>query len=681
MRPWIGNTRMNNRSRIESSAPIPSPDGLENLVALTLFLPIGVLAALTVVTHVSQLFELPFQIYAYLAISVAGLFAVPTAARLGICLATMSLVDRKNGLSLLLLGLTGTALAIVSHRANPDDYYYLPNARYFLEHPATPLTLDLHYLFSESEPFLSFTWATSNPYEFLYAILDFMFGVDFLWGYYVLGSALVGFLIPLALYSLTRVFVADHVQAFFGVTVALLLVVLLFETHQTFGNFSFVRAFQGKVFVLTICLPALAAASLRFLTNRCLFHWAMVLAICVAGLGTSASSIILLPPLGLIIVSALWGGGGLQISRRSFIRRIILYGLAFTYLIVYAVVYRLYFASDLGFYSQANVAWPKSFLGHLALFFPRHYRGSGLSLSEAFEGVYRFLLIPYTPVAVALSIVSVIGFSSGWIRRFLLTWLFIAVSLFLNPWSGDILIRYFTSPNIYWRMFYLLPFPLAAAIVGARLHIRIGERFGLNLSWVGLIAFAALSFLSLWERNLIEVPARYKLPHAKYEAATVIVEQAPPGPMLAPLDVAGIVAMLSANHPQIIIKGWVVATWLAARGRHEEAEHRRRAGSFVRSGDEADLAAFEAVLARYRLASVVLHKKAFDSQTRPVALLKDKGFCVVHLTGDYKLFMQDDICNPPWKGLHGRSSFRERLPVPATELVVEKARQASPGNV
>lgn len=648
---------MSNRPRIESAAPIPYPDGLENLVALTLFLPVGVLAAVTVITHISQLFELPFRVYAYFSVAVSALFVIPTTYRLAREVATTSPSQRKNGLSLILLGLTGATLAVVSNRASIDDYGYLANARYFLEYPATPLNLDIHYLFSKSEPFRSLTWATSNPYEFLYAALDFVFGVDFLWAYYVLGATVIGFLIPLALYSLTRVFVADHAQAFFGVMVALLLVILLFEANRTFGNYSFVRAFQGEVFVLTICLPALAAASLRFLTDRCLFHWAMVLSICVAGLGASASSIILLPPLGLTIVGALWGG---PISRRAFTRRVILYGSAFAYLVVYGVIYRLYFASDLGLDSPAHAGWPRSFLRHLAFFWPPGTRE--LPPPGTLDSIFLSLTpIPYTPVAVTLSIVSAIGLSSGWTRRFLLTWLSIVISLFLNPWSGDILIRYFTGPNIYWRMFYLLPFPLAAAIVGASLHTRIEERFGQYLSWAGLGAFAALSFLNLWARDLIELPPRYKLPHAEYETAAIVVEQAPPGPMLAPSDVAGIVAILSADHPQISIRirGFIQATLLTAQGRPREALYRGRAGSFVRFGQTEDYGAFETVLARYPLAAVVLHQRVFDSRTRAVALLKDKGFCAVPLMGDYKLFVQDYACNLPWKGSHGRDASRE----------------------
>ena len=426
---------------------------------------------------------------------------------------------------------------------------------------------------------------------------------------------------------------------------ALLLVFVLFETPQTFGSYSFVRAFQGKVFVLTVCLPALAAASLRFLANRRLFHWTMVLAICVAGLGANASAIVLFPPLALTMVGALWASG-FQVSQHTFFRAVLLYGSAFAYLIAYAVIYRLHFASELGFDSPAHADWRRSFLGHLGAFFPDHYYRSGWSFRELFESVDQFLaLMPYTPLAVAVSVVLAIALSSGWIRRLLLAWVLLAVALFLNPWSGDFLIQHFTSPNIYWRMFYLLPFPLATALAGAHLHGRIKERFGLNLSWAGLGAFAALTLLSLWDRNLMEFPPRYKLPQAQYEAATAIHEQATPGPMLAPFPVAGILVMLSSDHPQIILRGRtdkVAATLLAATGHDAEAELRRRAGTYARFGEMEDYEAFETVLGRYALAAVVLHRRVLHSQTGAIALLTNHGFCAVPRTADYQLFERCD---------------------------------------
>lgn len=640
----LRDSHLSYRPGTEGAARIPSPDRLEDVVASTILLPMGVLAAITVATHVSQLFELTFRNYAYLAVSMAALAAVPTASLLGFALARMSPLDRRNGLGLLLLGVIGAALALLSHQPDRDDSYYLANARYFLDHPGAPLTLDIHCLVPETEALRSLTWGTSTPYEFLFAVLEFVFRVDFLWGYYVLGPAVVGFLIPLALYALTRVFIAGHAKALFGVTAALLLVFMLFETPQTFGSYSFVRAFQGKVFVLTVGLPALAVASLRFLTNRRPFHWTMVLAISVAGLGANASAIVLFPPLALMMVGALWASG-LRVSQRIFFRGVVLFGAAFAYLIAYAVIYRLHFADGLGFDSPAHADWRRSFLGHLGAFFPDHYRRTGWSFQELFEGVDPFFaLMPYTPVAVSVSIVLAIALSSGWPRRFLLAWLILAVALFLNPWSGDLLIQHFTSPNIYWRMFYLLPFPLAVALAGAHLHGRIKESYGLNLSLAGLGAFAALALLSLWDRNLLEFP-RHKLPPAEYEAAAAIVEQATPGPMLAPFPVAGIVVMLSSAHPQIILRGRtdkVAATLFAATGHDAEARLRRRAGTFVRSGETNHYDAFETVLAHYPLTAVVLHQRALGSRTRAVALLSDNGFRTVSIAGDYRLFVRDD---------------------------------------
>lgn len=642
---------------MEDTAPILSPDRFEDVVASTILLPISALAAITVVTHMAQLFELPFRSYAYLAVFTAALFAVPTASRLGMGLARLCPEDRRRGVGLLLLGMVGATLAIVSHQPDRDDSYYLANARYFLEHPGALLNLDIHCLVPESDRPRSLTWGTSTPYEFLYATLQFVFQVDFLWGYYVLGPAVVGFLIPLALYSLTRVFVADHMRSLFGVAVALLLVFMLFETPHTFGSYSFGRAFQGKVFVLTICLPALAAASLRFLAHRTPFHWTMVFAIGVAGLGASASAVVLLPPLALTVAGALLGSG-LQVSKRISFRGLVLYGGAFTYLIAYAVIYRLYFASELGFDSPAHADWRRSFLGHLSVFFPDHYRHSGWSFRELFGSVDQFFaLMPYTPVAVTVSVVLAIALSSSGIRRLLLVWVFVAVALLLNPWSGDILIRHVTSPNIYWRMFYLLPFPLAAALAGAHLHKQIEEHLGVELSWAGLGAFAALCLLSLWERNLMEFPPRYKLPPAEYEAAMTILEQATPGAMLAPSPLAGVLVMLSSDYPQIILRGGndkVAATLLAATGHDAEARLRRRAGAFVRFGETKDYKAFEAVLTRHHLAAVVLHRRVSDSQTQASALLRSNGFCAVSLIDHYQLYMRNDACRLRRNGSRNR---------------------------
>ena len=66
------------------------------------------------------------------------------------------------------------------------------------------------------------------------------------------------------------------------------------------------------------------------------------------------------------------------------------------------------------------------------------------------------------------------------VRSFLLGWSGLAALLYLNPWVAPWLIEHITSPNIYWRLFYLLPvtplLALAVALVLERLRARVSRR-------------------------------------------------------------------------------------------------------------------------------------------------------------------------------------------------------------
>lgn len=453
---------------------------------------------------------------------------------------------------------------MVSHRVSIDDYLYLPKARYFLEYPATPLNLDIHYLFSESEPLSVSYLGHVQPLRILVCGL----------GLRVRGGFFVGILCsrfgcdwlpdstgPVLPHSGVRSkpcagILWGHGRPASGHPVV--------RDHPDLRQLLFRACIPGQG-LRTDGLPArLGCGELPFSDVPLPVSLGDGAVDLCGGPGGQRFQHHFIAASGPDNRGRFVAGGGAPISQRAFIRQVIPYGSAFSYLIVYAVIYRLYFASDLDLDSPTHAGWPRSFLGHLAFFWPP----GTLELPPpgTLDSIFLSLTpIPYTPVAVTLSIVAAIGFSSGWTRRFLLTWLFIVISLFLNPWSGDILIRYFSGPNISWRIFYLLQFPLVAAIVGAYLHTRIEERFGRYLSWVGLGAFTTLSFLSLWARDLIELPPRYKLLHAEYETAAIIVEQAPPRPMLAPQDVAGIVTMLSADHPQISIRSFLQATLLTGQ--------------------------------------------------------------------------------------------------------------------
>ena len=125
-----------------------------------------------------------------------------------------------------------------------------------------------------------------------------------------------------------------------------------------------------------------------------------------------------------------------------------------------------------------------------------------------------------------------------------------------RPWSAPILVEHVTTPNIYWRLFYLLPFPLSMGIAVGLLSERTGmlhsraRTVATACSGLALaVALGASSPTSIFQPPLRFGRAEYKLSRDHLEVARRIVEVAPPGPMLSPLDIANIVPSLSGEHP------------------------------------------------------------------------------------------------------------------------------------
>ena len=80
--------------------------------------------------------------------------------------------------------------------------------------------------------------------------------------------------------------------------------------------------------------------------------------------------------------------------------------------------------------------------------------------------------------------------------------------------------------------------------------------------------------------------------------------------MLAPLPLGGVIAMLSANYPQMRVFNEPERVWFGERGMDSEIDKRICASEFV-SGDKPDcLPAFQSLLEYGNLRSVVIAKAA-----------------------------------------------------------------------
>jgi hypothetical protein len=115
------------------------------------------------------------------------------------------------------------------------------------------------------------------------------------------------------------------------------------------------------------------------------------------------------------------------------------------------------------------------------------------------------------------------------------------------------------------------------------------------------------------------------MPPEVEKKAVELIAATPPGPMLAPLPLNGVIAMLSSKYPQMRIFNEAERVWFGKRGMGDETDRRICASDFL-TGDEPDcFPEFQALLGYTYLRSVVIAKSAaLDSKVS--SALNENGF-------------------------------------------------------
>ncbi len=115
------------------------PQTLSVIVVLHIaILYIGVLAGLTMLTHLAQFIGISFRTYAYLGIAVSLLISGAVVASGIRRLKVIHLADTSSLLAILLVRGIGAGLAISLHRVgriSPDEYYSAVNPVFYTSIP------------------------------------------------------------------------------------------------------------------------------------------------------------------------------------------------------------------------------------------------------------------------------------------------------------------------------------------------------------------------------------------------------------------------------------------------------------------------------------------------------------------------------------------------------------------
>jgi hypothetical protein len=589
---------------------------LRQMANSLLFVVLGIMAALTVLTHAAQIVRFSFRSYAILA---AGLSLSVLTLALWKVLCVMRcrevwrdlLTDRMAVAGLLAACIMGTLLAVFLYRTDTDDSYYTSNAVYYYEHPDEPMGFKIHGVDSGDEkPFVSYHFG-SIPFEYSQAVVAWLTGLEFLDIYHVLAPAFFGFLIPLAWFYVITRFAFSNWAAVAGTFLICLSLLLMGEQPRAIGNQSFNRLFQGKIVMFSLLLPLTAAWGMDFMRAPSAKRWLRCFAAATSGVGLTTCASFLLPMLALLTAAS--AGFTYVGDPRRILTRGFRYGTAFVYPAMYALSFLLVSSADFNPMYEGQM---RTFSGHAAY----------------------VLKGPVTNTLVAAAtILSLLVLRKG-NRRFIAAWVVLMIVMYANPLSARFLIPYVTSPAVYYRVLFLYPFPLVLGLVGAAVATWAG-RLSLPKRAAVYGAVSAALILghlppkgpSIFRQQLrpTRIQSGYKL--WGYSTAREVIELGtPPGTMLATPHVSFSIGSVTSAYPQMRIKKHGINMWLSERGKQDEVIHRIRAseflGDWVEHDPEEAKASITLLLERYpRIRSVVALKTVADEHNLH-AFLERFGF-------------------------------------------------------
>ncbi|PYJ90194.1 MAG: hypothetical protein DME71_06855 [Verrucomicrobia bacterium] len=590
--------------------PIPKRS-TESRAGDVLLLPIAAVAFWTLAYQLVLILRWPAKTitWCFLAIALAGFFLL---GRLWKKTNATPGKEYRFHLSHILLLVVGFAYAITAlfvRRPNQDDVVYFHRALTQLLALNQPICLRQTSVDMDAAAFSPVHLATS--YEMLMAFLGHYLRIDPLYFYQVVGHAFAAFLLPFVFYWCTRRFGLNRWSAAFGAPLGLGF--LLLADKSSFGallgavkslqsadptgwvGFATVSGYmwQGKPIVLILFLPIGIALSYRFLSrgNATDLMWLTFLGI--GGVGLSNIALYAIPAVIWCSWIAFFTLQLFEHKASEDLWKRIRRGLLLAIPLVYPIAILASLKTDI---------IPKPIDIHQLG--PR-YMPWREAVDYAIGGPAEYLRNIVLMVAVPLLIVR--GRNGLFIFVYLCAvWLFCLNPLLARVWMENIL-----APT-YFRLVYLLQFPLLCALLGA-----VGPRLAQpgNFLKGGLVTILALSAvivsffysyrgLSIMPRDVKlgigwKSPREYQLLPANVDFANAAGRYIAHAKLLAPAWTASCELPLLFPQMKVVAPRYVIHYFANARN-PEEGILRRQAQAFVERDDPENPKRLQLLEAKFR---------------------------------------------------------------------------------
>ncbi|MBW2644791.1 MAG: hypothetical protein JRE23_01185 [Deltaproteobacteria bacterium] len=347
-------------------------------------------------------------------------------------------------------------LSLGAHRPDADDAFFVSLASAAIDNPEEPL-YGFDNLYRSGLPLVEQHLHFGQTYEYFIAVLADFTGIPVRVLYYVLLPALLAPIGILVYWILLRRFLPRR-SALIGLTGLVIILALWGDGHHTYGNFAFVRMFQGKAIYLMVALPMIVHSALEYTHTPSRRNWLFLMLHQCAAVGFTINGLVVAP-----LASALILLSRIQFSRTF--RRGAMKGLAAGFPLVLVGIGMIYHLRSYHVPEQVDPL----FLGYQALGINR--------VSLVLLGL---LILPALSRAAKLR-------ESAWLSSYV----FISSALLLCPAVPKFL-GLNLAPVFSWRIFWCWPVPLLLCLTIGAATIKSLPRpwFGLCLLGIALAAFA-----------------------------------------------------------------------------------------------------------------------------------------------------------------------------------------------
>jgi hypothetical protein len=486
--------------------------------------------------------------------------------------------DKHAAWIVVLVAAAAVCITLFASRPDADDAFYRSISATLLRYPQQPVLLhDTLYRLPDVSILLQF-YRLSN-YDVLVGALARITGIDHLVvAYLIVPAVFAAFCVLAWAYLLQRIVPARWPWV---LVILFSCVLALGEMPRAYGNFAFVRLFQGKAILATGMVPVIAGSALLFARHGGPRHWLLLFAAQIAALGVSASALFVAPAAAALGLAGGWSRSGAS-SRR------------------FAV----------GMLASAYVfgaGWAMASVTH---------GGQALVSSSPMPGVLQILDDTWGWWSTRLLLVALLAawaFVRDPVRaRYLSAGAFFFLLAALNPYTVRIVADHFVGVRTYWRLTWVLPLPFFLAVL---LDGVIERALGMRSKLLAACACAVLAgsaiafgwrFGTLRSANAVTlgVPG-LKVDPVEYQVAARIARDVPEeGVVLAPEAVSFWLPTFVV-HPELLgVRGLYLTHTFPPQDAVRRSLLMRYVAGQHRPPDSA--AWFADALRRYGLTAVVL---------------------------------------------------------------------------